>query len=63
MRVRDMLHLIEGKITEYAPLKVEIKTEIPNANDFVYIFEVEMPEEDEDFDREIREFLMEYIFP
>jgi small-conductance mechanosensitive channel len=62
-KARDMLHLIEGKITEYDPLKIEIKTEIPNANDFVYIFEVRMPEEDTDFEREIREFLVEYVFP
>jgi small-conductance mechanosensitive channel len=63
VKARDMLHLIEGKICEYAPLKIEIKNEIPNASDFVYIFEVRMPEEDMDFDREIREYLIEYIFP
>jgi hypothetical protein len=54
---------IEGKISEYAPIDIEIKTEIPNANDFVYIFEVKVPEENDDFDREMREFLIPYIFP
>jgi small-conductance mechanosensitive channel len=61
--VRDRLELIEGKISEYDPIEIIIKTDIPNANDFVYIFEVKMPEYDKDFDREIRSFLIKYIFP
>jgi small-conductance mechanosensitive channel len=62
-KIKDMLMLIEGKISEYSPIAVEVKTEIPNANDFVYIFEVKVPEENTDFDKEIREFLIPYIFP
>lgn len=61
--IEDMLMMIEGKIGEYAPIDIEIKTEIPNANDFVYIFEVKVPEESSEFDREIRKFLIPYIFP
>jgi small-conductance mechanosensitive channel len=62
-KIRDTLMFIEGKIGEYAPIEIEIKTEIPNANDFVYVFEVKVPEENDDFDKEIREFLIPYIFP
>lgn len=61
-RVQDMLMLIEWKIGEYSPIEVEIKTDIPNATDFVYIFEVKVPEKNDDFDKEIREFLIPYIF-
>ncbi len=61
--IRDMLMIIEWKIGEYAPIEIEIKTEIPNANDFVYIFDVKVPEKNDDFDREIRGFLIPYIFP
>jgi hypothetical protein len=62
-KIQDMLMLIEGKIGEYSPIEIEIKTEIPNANDFVYIFFVKVPEKNDDFDREMREFLIPYIFP
>ena len=62
-KVRDILMIIEWKISEYSPIDIEIKTEIPNANDFVYIFEVKVPEESDEFDRNIREFLIPYIFP
>jgi small-conductance mechanosensitive channel len=62
-KIRDMLMLIEGKISEYSPIDIEVKTEIPNAVDFVYVFTVKVPEENDDFDREIREFLVPYIFP
>lgn len=61
--VQDMLMLIEGKISEYSPIEIKINTEIPNANDFVYVFEVEMPEENNDFEKEIREYLVPFIFP
>jgi small-conductance mechanosensitive channel len=62
-KVRDILMLIEGKIGEYSPIDIEVKTEIPNANDFVYIFEVKVPEENDEFDRDMRSFLIPYIFP
>lgn len=55
--------LIEGKINEYAPMEIEIKSEIPNATDFVYIFNITMPEENEEFETEMRTFLVPYIFP
>ncbi len=62
MEIRDRLMIIEGKINEYAPISTEITTEIPNANDFMYCIEVKLPEENEEFDREIRTFLIPYIF-
>ncbi len=61
--VQDTLMLIEGKIGEYSPMSIDITSEIPNANDFVYVFTVKIPEESDEFDREIREFLIQYIFP
>ncbi|GAB0174708.1 MAG: hypothetical protein HHAS10_05870 [Candidatus Altimarinota bacterium] len=61
--VKDMLMLIEGKIAEYDPIDISISNEIPNANDFVYVFEVQMPEENKDFEKEIREYLVPFIFP
>ena len=39
-------------MSEYSPIGIEIKTEIPNANDFVYIFEVKIPEENNDLKNE-----------
>ncbi len=61
--VKDSLMIIEWKINEYDPISLIITTEIPNATDFVYILSVDMPEENSDFEREIREFLIPYIFP
>jgi small-conductance mechanosensitive channel len=60
--VKDTLMLIEGKIAEYSPIKVSISTEIPNANDFVYVISVNVPEENEEFERDIQNFLIPYIF-
>ncbi len=48
---------------EYAPIAVDITTEIPNATDFVYSIKVDMPEKNEDFSREMRHFLIPFIFP
>ncbi len=61
--VKNILSIIEGKLSEYAPIDIKITTEIPNANDFVYVFTVKVPEEDDEYDREIREFLVPFIFP
>lgn len=61
--VRDTLMLIEGKIAEYSPINVTISTEIPNANDFVYVISVNIPEESEEFEKDIQNFLIPYIFP
>jgi small-conductance mechanosensitive channel len=61
--VKDMLMLIEGKLSEYDPIDIKIYSEIPNANDFVYVFEVQMPEENRDFERKIRDYLVPFIFP
>ena len=61
--VKDSLMLIEWKINEYAPISLEILAEIPNATDFVYSITVNMPEKNEEFEREFREFLIPYIFP
>ena len=62
-KIKDSIMFIEGKIGEYAPISITITTEIPNANDFVYVFEVKVPEADEEFDKEIQEFLIPFIFP
>lgn len=62
MQVKENLMIIEGKINEYAPIEVIINTEIPNAVDFVYVIQIKLPEESEEFDREMREFLMPFIF-
>ncbi len=61
--VMDTLMLIEWKIMEYAPISVTITTDIPNATDFVYSIKVDMPEKNEDFNREMRNFLIPFIFP
>lgn len=61
--VKDMLMLIEWKISEYDPINISISSEIPNANDFVYVFEVQMPEENSDFEKEVRDYLVPFIFP
>lgn len=61
--IKYTLMLIEGKINEYSPISIDITTEIPNATDFVYCLKVDMPEKNEDFARDIRNFLIPYIFP
>ena len=61
--VQNIIRIIEGKLSEYRPIEIKITTEVPNANDFVYIFTVKVPEEDDEYDRQIREFLIPYIFP
>jgi hypothetical protein len=40
-----------------------LETENPNSNDFVYIITVEFPDENEQINREIQDFLVDYIFP
>lgn len=37
--------------------------ENPNSNDFVYKVRITLPEEDDRFDDEIRNFLVDFIFP
>ena len=61
--VKNILSIIEGKLSEYDQIDTKIKTEIKNAKDFVYVFTVKVPEEDDEYDREIREFLVPFIFP
>lgn len=61
-QVKDALMLIEGKIAEYSPIKVTITTEIPNANDLLYVISVNVPEENEEFEKDIQNFLIPYIF-
>ncbi|MDD2693915.1 MAG: mechanosensitive ion channel [Candidatus Gracilibacteria bacterium] len=61
-KVKDALMLIEGKIAEYSPIKVTITTEIPNANDLLYVISVNVPEENEEFEKDIQNFLIPYIF-
>jgi len=56
------LHIIEGKIEEFNPISIDWEMENPNAMDYMYKVIVKMPTENNDFDREIREFIMPYIF-
>jgi small-conductance mechanosensitive channel len=60
--VKNQLHIIEGKVEEFNPISIEWEMENPNAMDYMYRMIVKMPTENEDFDREIREFIMQYIF-
>lgn len=60
--MRNQLHIIEGKVEEFNPISIEWEMENPNANDYMYRMIVKMPTESELFDREIREFIMQYIF-
>jgi small-conductance mechanosensitive channel len=58
----SQMRIIEGKISEYDPIEIEWKAENPNAWDYMYKITVSLPEKDRDIDREIREFLVTYIF-
>jgi small-conductance mechanosensitive channel len=60
--VQEQLRIIEGKIDEYNPISIEWVTENPNAWDFLYRISVKLPDENDSFDRDIREFLTSYIF-
>lgn len=60
--IQEQLRIIEGKIDEYNPIAIGWITENPNAGDFVYRISVKLPDENESFDRDIREFLTGYIF-
>lgn len=61
--IKKQLKIIEWKIYEYSPIEVKIESENPNSNDFTYIITVNLPEENDIIDTEIREFLIDYIFP
>jgi small-conductance mechanosensitive channel len=61
--IKNQLRIIEGKIEEYFPIEIVWDMENPNSNDFVYKLKVKLPEENWEFDRDIREYLVEYIFP
>lgn len=61
--VEDTLMYIEGKLWEYDPIEITMDYEIPNAVDFVYVFSVKLPLENREFERDIRSFLIPYIFP
>jgi small-conductance mechanosensitive channel len=60
--IQKQLHIIEGKIEEFNPISIDWEMENPNAMDYMYKVIVKMPTENDDFDREIREFIMPYIF-
>ncbi len=60
--IKTRMRIIEGKIASYSPIEVLYDTEIPNAVDLVYKITVMLPEENEKFDNEMRNFLMEHIF-
>lgn len=61
--IKKQLKIIEGKIYEYSPIGLTFKTENPNSNDFVYTITVEFPDENEQINREIQDFLVDFIFP
>ena len=60
--IKTRMLLIESKIASYDPIEVIYDTEIPNAVDLVYKITIMLPEENENFDYEMRHFLMEHIF-
>jgi small-conductance mechanosensitive channel len=61
--IKKQLKIIEGKIYEYSPIWVHFETENPNSNDFVYRITAEFPDENEIINREIQDFLVDFIFP
>ena len=61
--IRDTLMMVDGKISEYTPISVSVRTENTNASDFVYFYTVCLPEENAEFDREMQNFLIDFIFP
>ena len=60
--IKTRMRIIEGKIASYNPIQILYDTEIPNAVDLVYKITIMLPEENEQFDDEMRHFLMEHIF-
>lgn len=61
--IKKQLKIIEGKIYEYSPIEVAWKVDNPNATDYVYKVSVRLPDENDAIDTEIREFLVDFIFP
>ncbi len=61
--IKEQLHIIEWKMDEYNPISTWWTMENPNSNDFVYKLSVKLPDENAEFDRDIREFLIQHIFP
>ncbi len=61
--IRKQMKIIEWKVYEYSPIKVDWTMENSNAVDYVYHIFVRLPDEDDDFNREMREFLIDFIFP
>ncbi len=60
--VQTSLKIIEGKIGRYYPIGIEYTMENQNATDYTYKILVKLPEENPKFQKDIREFLIEYIF-
>ena len=61
--IKQQLKIIEWKIYEYSPIDVSWSTENPNSNDYTYKVCVTFPEEDSRFNYEMRNYLVDFIFP
>ncbi len=61
--IRDALMMIDGKISTQTPISVTVRSENTNASDFVYFYTIALPEENAEFDREMQNFLIDFIFP
>lgn len=60
--IKLSMKLIEDKINSFYPLRISYESANPNATDFIYIVSVDLPEQSDFFENEMRKFLMEYIF-
>lgn len=56
------LKIIEGKIASYYPIDTEYSERNQNNGEFLYEIQVKLPEENENFEKEMRYFLTSYIF-
>lgn len=60
--VKNALAQIEEKIESYDPISLEITHIEPNVQDYIYLIEVKLPEEDAEYEDEMQRFFCDYLY-
>jgi small-conductance mechanosensitive channel len=60
--IKESMEDIEERINNYNPIELKIEMIDPNVQDYIYQIEIKLPEEDLEFEKDMRIFLYEYIY-